>query len=732
MEYEKGDRMKFVFNFKKIILVLIVAGLIAASFVLYERVSLEAENNKVNVVLDYYEIYEMSMQSEQSIDWWLREFREMGVEYVALKEESLNSMVQEGRSLNVMIPTDITTSINWEKNHPVKLVNMIRNNEVSEYDVIVITRKEGIFNQITSVLKNRYSSGLFKGFSSEEYFVIVINGTKEDALFNTGNIIVDSKNRAFRTEPQIVSSTLKQLGLGLDKKKVQLIQDSGLTVMPRPYGFQRLANQHVLEATIREYDELGINPSVFIFDGDSVIGYPYYLENTIDIMKERNIKAALIEASGMNTNIEQDGLSYLVTSLNYNVTRVFSMPQFIQERFAHFNYEGAEEIENTLYRAVTGRNIRLIYFRPFMIDRNTYVTDIEKYHRMFESFERRLEKHGMYFGKSIDMEPISVRNRYLVLIGWAIVAAGMILVRASIQLKNKTSIVLLMIGLLGIIGLVVVVPIYADKLIALVGAVTFSSLSMMYYCKTARKYAIGEYGDVGSIKTTLIATKSLLTMSAISIIGALFVAASLADIRFFIGIDEFRGVKFSHFIPLVVYVLLYLRYFGYKKDNEIDKKPYIELDDIKRILNENIKIAYAIITFAVLLVGYIYISRTGNDASIQPLELEMMARNFLEKNLLARPRTKEFLIAFPALIMGIVFAMKKSNKLIFAFGVIAVTGQTSIINTFSHLKAPVYLSFVRTLYSLGIGIIIGLIATQMILLGYKLLKTYMQPSKEDR
>ena len=76
-------------------------------------------------------------------------------------------------------------------------------------------------------------------------------------------------------------------------------------------------------------------------------------------------------------------------STDYNVVRVFSVWDYIQYRYAYYGYEGAEEIENTLYRAIVERNIRIIYFKPIKQNDNSYayITDMDVYRDMFESLD---------------------------------------------------------------------------------------------------------------------------------------------------------------------------------------------------------------------------------------------------------------------------------------------------------------------------------------------------------
>jgi len=107
-------------------------------------------------------------------------------------------------------------------------------------------------------------------------------------------------------------------------------------------------------------------------------------------------------------------------------------------------------------------------------------------------------------------------------------------------------------------------------------------------------------------------------------------------------------------------------------------------------------------------VGYYYIERTGHDSSIQVSSLEMIIRNALEDILLARPRSKEFLFAFPSVIMLAYTSIRRFRLWPVLFGLASVIGMTSVVNTFMHIRTPLYLGFIRTGYSFLFGAVIGI------------------------
>ena len=112
------------------------------------------------------------------------------------------------------------------------------------------------------------------------------------------------------------------------------------------------------------------------------------------------------------------------------------------------------------------------------------------------------------------------------------------------------------------------------------------------------------------------------------------------------------------------------------------------------------------IEICILAAIYIYVSRSGNGGNASEFELEIRA--FMEKILYVRPRTKEFLIGYPALFISYYLynKNKKISQYILILGSIATM---STVNTFTHLHTPFLYSLLRTMYGVAFGAIIGVL-----------------------
>ncbi|WZL72170.1 DUF5693 family protein [Clostridiaceae bacterium 35-E11] len=714
-----------------IIYFLLIVALIATSITAGNRLFVEENNEVVDIALDYEEFQKMADQSTHDLSWWFDKMKEQGVSSVALNEESFESMIDEKKPLKVEMVGNIIKDMNWQKNYPEVLVKELIKNGIDEFDVAVTTHSKELYAFIKNGLESRYSAKKFKILAAENIFVFLLDGTVKDALYTQELNVTDSKGKPFKKESHLYSSKLVRLGLGLDPQKIQRIKTSDLKVIPRPHNYEDWSSSKLVQSVFTDYDKFNLKPSYMIFGGGEVLGYPKDVKILEQYIKKNNVKVGMVETSVQRGHLEQDGLYELVRNVDYHAIRVFSVWPYIQKRFQYYNYEGAEEIENTLYRAVTERNIRAIYLKPFKYDDRVYVTNAKEYEKMFMSFKERIAEHGMILGEAKVMAANHTRIRYKILIGWGIVAGALLLLRQMVSINEKIQYGLLGLGVLGVSGVFFILPSLADKLMALSAAIIFPSLGMIYFCNRTSRYYQQQTSKNHLLKVIGIGIKDLLIASSISFIGALMVGTLLSDIEYLLEMDIFRGVKISQIVPIMIYMLIYIVYFGYKRNKEeIKIRPTLKWEDIQRLMLDNVKIIYTVIAGIVLVAGYIYIARTGHETSIQALDIEMIFRNMLEEKLFARPRTKEFLVAFPALMVGVFAAYKRYKWLIFLSGLATILGQTSIVNTFSHLRTPMVLSFVRTIYSLGLGIILGIVYILILEGAVKVLK-FMRGDKLD-
>lgn len=700
----------------KIAVLLICLSLIVGIYTMYGRYAVEKQYDTAEIMLDYMEMENISLSSEKDLNWWLDKFKQFGSRSVAIGEETINTLIESGKPLKAQIVSELIKQDNWIENYDEKIVSSIENEKIDLYDVVVTTKNETLYNYIKKGLEDRYSQELFESYYSNGSYYFVLNGSRDDLYFSGVERVVDIQGKGVYEKNRIIDSRLLNIGIGYDEEKISYVKASGLDVVLRPINFVK-DNSKLTDAYIKANESFGIKPRIYLVNGKEVLGYPENEDKFLSFIKQNNISIGMIESSNQREHIVQKGLEELVEKSGFSSIRVFTMWDYIRERNKYYNYSGAQEIENTMFRAITERNIRLIYFKPFFLEKGSreYLTSIEEYERTFESLSSRLNDHDITLGKVIPIEEFHIGTKRLSVISLGIVLASAFLFNKIFKLKEKNAVIVYLLALpLSIVPFVA--RNLAEKGFAFVAAVVFAGLGIFYFTSCIKN--IFDSKKELSIKDIIIKSTIVLTISVlISLVGAVFLVSMLSDVKYLLEMDIFRGVKLSQLLPFAIFLVLYLLYF-YSDKKEDPLKSIYEL--IKSILMIDIKVYYVAIATTLGAIAYVYISRTGHETNLEPSNIEMIARNFMEYVLVARPRTKEFLIAFPAIYASVYFANKKTKFFTGVFMLLAAIGSSSILNTFSHIRTPLFLSFARTVIALGFGIVIGIIFVIIIDLFYRL------------
>ena len=104
------------------------------------------------------------------------------------------------------------------------------------------------------------------------------------------------------------------------------------------------------------------------------------------------------------------------------------------------------------------------------------------------------------------------------------------------------------------------------------------------------------------------------------------------------------------------------------------------------------------------------IARSGHTAGMPVSGTEIQFRQFLENLFYARPRSKELLIGHPAFMLAIMAYFKRwSQTIFFLLVVVATIGQSSMVETFAHMRTPIFMSFIRGVDGLALGAALGII-----------------------
>ncbi|MCF6138769.1 DUF5693 family protein [Pseudalkalibacillus berkeleyi] len=458
---------------------------------------------------------------------------------------------------------------------------------------------------------------------------------------------------------------IEDLFLSYSQKQIDLIKKYDYSIVLRiPVDEIVETNKHIWD---QAFDTTTASNKV-LFYGSEALGYKDEdYKKWADQLKEQNISLLTIE------QYSQKGLETLANLNDLNVIRLRS---FDLEKKPY------EEITEEAIRAVKERNIRVLYIHLLTFGNAEKLAEenMEFFNHLNDSMPDRFKNEEATTFPKLDH---SIWEMAIVLLGATIfimLSVGQFLKKRWMVLAGAGTVLLAVIYFISEIELII-------KLVAL-GVASLTPI-----------FAALSYNKVDSWRAVLF---QYLKAGLISFIGIWFVVSLLYGTEYFLHVGEgFRGVKVLYLMPIVVTVV-YVIGAVYKRT-----KRNIQLGDVVSLLDRPIKYWHLLILVVVGAVLLYYVSRTGNAGSVSTLELTV--RQKLEELLFVRPRTKEVLIGFPFYILGLYLFMRNYLKLGLLCMIPSIIGWLSLVNTFTHLHIPLYISLLRSIYSLSFGIVIGLL-----------------------
>ncbi|RBP91534.1 hypothetical protein DFO70_108326 [Cytobacillus firmus] len=589
-----------------------------------------------------------------------------------------------------------------------------RNNNTYEtivpiHDLESIVSKDSSL-QLDEVLKRVQESGLQAvsvlpetlASLEEKGYVTVLTGEriKEMSIFNSGlekvanqvstdgvyvyiqkrNEITDRLTEVFSsmdTQPVTISGRefiylsneggrIDHLPVGYLPETIESIKKAGLSVVLRIPNISKEENPYVFNQLLNLSDNI---TNRVLFTGVEVIGYPEtnQIKEYAEKLKEKNIAVYAIEFA------EQSGINTMAKTMDMDVIRLHSLDLN--------KVASPEEGVDRAVRAVKERNIRSLFLRT------EEGIEAEKALQNLESFIQNMDQQmpsGFKSGNAKVFDKVTIPAwSYMA----AFLAAIIFISLAVLEItKNKLLYYISFAGtlLLGLAALILNNPIFVQGL-ALITAMAAPVFAII------PRLEIKGFADI---------LKAYGRAALVSSAGILIIVSLLNGNEYLVKIEAFRGVKLIYIVPLLV-VFIYILKESLR--SSFNGKFII---DLKKLWNMRVLYGHLAIIGILGIIGLYYISRTGNAGSVSSFELAI--RQWLEETMYVRPRTKEFLIGFPFYILSLY--MYSFNKKLGTYLLIpSVIGYLSIVNTFTHLHIPLFVSLLRTIYSLAIGLGVGFI-----------------------
>lgn len=459
-------------------------------------------------------------------------------------------------------------------------------------------------------------------------------------------------------------SDLRTFGLGFNRDEADSVRESGMAVVARITN-QPLSGKSAIDSVLNDADASGAVG--ILFGGDQVIGRRELVVYAAEQIRARGLWVGPVEFTS------QGGLPRITKELQDSLIRVHSMVATEIDR------NEPPDIIDRYVRSVVERNTKALFLRPITLSAEDTLAEFADF---VATIKDRLAREG-YQAKPARPEMPEPRPLWAAMvIGLGIAAAAGFLAWKLFGPRWGWATA----GLLILLTATIAAG-FGLKYVALAGAMVFPSLALL---------AVFDLGNPPGSPGKWAGAFFWITL--FSVIGGLHVAALLTMPSFMLRIDQFFGVKLAHFLP-PVFVALYLVFSE---------------NDPRTLLRGTVRWLDVAVMALIMAAVFVMLSRTGNDNPGDVSAIELKLRNFMDRVLPERPRTKEFMIGHPALAVSLWMALKGKRSWLPLTVFLAAIGQVSVLNTFCHLHTPIAVSLLRVAVGFVMGGLFGLAALWLI------------------
>lgn len=670
---------KFLYN--RTLIIVIAIGLFAALIIAGQRYFVESENNRVDLAVDYQSVVDLAEREGLELDDVLKQVKEAGITSLAIYDSTLEKLSRSGK------------------------VFAIAGSEIlGNYQSGTLTHdlwRQTIEFGYISADKVYIVGGELESYQDTKEALIQRLGNERVRVFSVGGIEVIEVKAQF--------GDLVKMPLCLPHDEMNKARAAGFMILARPKNFHLCTAENVQFF----FDRIEHYPiSEIVFDGPEVLGASNFLDLTASNFTRRKVTFGVIEHFTQLKFYPQTGMEYLAQRIGKDhVARLYAIPKDEQPKLA------MNTAINRWSTTDRERNIRInllrIYEKP-----DPELSLLETNLKYFREVRAVLERDGFTFGRAGTFENYypNVILRALVIIG--VVAAGVLYLSLVSRRLNRNR--KLQLQIFAVLAICAAAPILMGAggkvriLAAFMSANLFPVLAIIWQLDLLRviQFKVRVQNRTAQLKKNLstaqlifISGFALLVTGVMALTGAAYLSGALSDVSYFLEFEIFRGIKLTFILPLILVAVAFLQRF-----NVVDevRKNVPALQQIKELLNKPISVKIFLVLMIIAGAVVVLIARSGHTSGMPVSGLEIKIRALLEQIFYARPRSKEIFFGHPAFMLMMVAFLKKFPKMIcFALAMAATIGQSSMVETFAHMRTPIFMSLMRGLDGLIPGAIIG-------------------------
>lgn len=634
---------------RRVLVGLVVFGALAAAAVLFMRVHLEARYRAVEIVLDGDDWIGLIRREGRSITDDLRELRRRGAVSVALSDTTIKRLADEG---------------------------------AVSYASGGALMSEGRVAALGEPFRRLQAAGALRTGA------VYVAGSPENLAFVAGRmrlLLGPARVRTLGGAIEVLGTQmdLEELGLGFRPSDAAPFRAAGLDVVLRPRNFRGLTAEG-LKTLVDSYAETSPSPTL-IFALTEVQGYDGLLAEAADEYKRVGARFGRIEV--FTARRKQKGEDRLTALMRPSVIRVFSVtPEELQVL-------QPDEVADRFVRAAQERNLRLLYVRP-LLNTPGGQPAMQVNLDLVETIAKTLTGFGFTTTRARPLPPLQVPTPLVW--GVALGATALTMLVAG-DLARAAGLALPVVWITGALILSVLGTAAAGftrfdvlwrQLLALVVAIAGATGAAVWAFSRVR----------GGVSPVVQGYLMLLRALAMAVVTGMFAAALLSQWPFMLAFSTFLGVKAAHVVPVVLVAF----WLVFEDQTRAGADWRTAARRVAQGMNNPLRIGAALGVLVVSAAAVALLARTGN-ISVPVSGPEQRLRTVLESTLVARPRTKEFLIGYPSLVLAGAAAALGWRRVAFAFVLAGAVGPAGAINSFSHAHTP----FLYTVWRTGNALVVG-------------------------
>ncbi len=642
---------------------IIIAAMVAALIPgIINRVGNENKNDNITISVLYNDM--IQKVSEDGLDQILEEYKGIGVNTISIMEEDINALVARGDV------TSIKYNILRHKydDESMNLADMIAEKcpDITYDSHVVIASRDEAKEMLAYMLPRRYSEKEYAdiGVFDDLYIYVLYDGRK--ALYD--------------------------YAIGYNEKVIDKFVNNGFNValIHKVKNYPNLEYQEDIDRIVKKYniEYLNLKKDNVQYKESEIKKENY--EGIAEIINANDMTLVLTENTDQLSNQKFLGYSYIFNKVmgqggTNKVVRAFETYDDSQSDETYYKHRVEQYLNSTV-----DRNTRFVTVTQIVPEKIPYEDCAEYTLKAVAEYKQKAEGLGFRINSDVNRVEYTSNRKFNAALSAVIIIMCLLLMYEMASGKKNFAVTMAAIGLsiLAFAGTFIVpeslILLYPTVFCAVQSCMAMTSV--LYFIKTQKDkihFAFLMLGTLGIMLFVLFA-------------GSVGMGAMLSGIDYYINNLIFRGIKVSLIVPIFYTAVLY--YFMFVKDSETSV-----INDIKKVFNLEIKVYWVLLAGVVLVIGFYYILRSGNVSSISSIEQAM--RSAVTELFTARPRTKEFLIGYPALVL-FVYYMKHSNiQLIkWLLAVAASILAASITNSFCHVFTDYSVIVNRTINGLILGI----------------------------